>query len=248
MRQKTKSKSRTSTTTPVTVSRPVAPRRDVEAIQAGWTSWTPSGPPPTRDAEGTFHFESHPDFTPNKSPEEVMREGAFGGSYFRPLRSATLGVTVSDDWRELPQDWIAGLDVERVLANPEYDPDVNKFGVACGQSIEEWEKAGWIAHEHDVRGWFQWFCRFWMGRRTDDGEDERQIARWKRCVGDNGRWRRTLLKRYIAAGVRSVFDDDEDMEGEGRRDVSPVVHQTCHHWAYEVRQEALDRCWAETRR
>lgn len=80
-----------------------------------------------------------------------------------------------------------------------------------------------------------------MGRRCAD--DERQVSRWKKCVGETGRWRRTLLKKYIQMGIRSVFDDGD--EADGRGDVSPVVHQTCHHWAYEVRQEALDRYWAE---
>lgn len=62
-------------------------------------------------------------------------------------------------------------------------------------------------------------------------------------MGETGRWRRTLLKKYVQMGIRSVFDDGD--EADERGDVSPVVHQTCHHWAYEVRQEALDRYWAE---
>lgn len=219
------------------------PPADIESIRAAWTAWTPVAPPPTRDAHGTFSFASHPDFTPNKSPEEILREGCFGGTYWRPLFSKKLGVTVRDDWRELPAAWTDGLDAARCLTSDAYDATVNKYGVACGQSIEEWEAAGWIAHEHDVRGWFQWYCRFWMGRRCDD--DERQIGRWRRCVGETGRWRRTLLKKYVAMGIRTVFDDGDGDESEG--DVSPVVHQTCHHWAYEVRQEALDRFWAAGR-
>lgn len=233
---------------------------DIDAIRAGWTSWTPIAPPPTRDeTTGEYHFASHPDFRPNKSPESILREGAFGGTYFRPLYSKRLGITIEDDWRELPDEWISGeggsgsINVDKQLTSLEYDPAVNKYGVRCGQSIEEWEAAGWIAHEYDVRGWFQWYCRFWMGRRCVDGdsgestgEDERQISRWKKCVGETGRWRRILLKKYVQMGVRSVFDegDDED-DDEVRGEVSPVVHQTCHHWAYEVRQEALDRFWAE---
>ncbi|KAK8112307.1 uncharacterized protein PG998_008764 [Apiospora kogelbergensis] len=227
-------------------SPPPPPRThpDLEALRAGWTSWTPAAPAPTRDeTTGEYRFASHPDFRPNKSPEAILREGAFGGGYFRPLYSARLGATVEGDWRELPAAWTAGLDPDKQLAAPEYDPAANKFGVRCGQSIEAWEAAGWIAHEHDVRGWFQWYCRFWRGRRCADGEDERQVARWKKCVGEAGRWRRILLKRYVQMGVRSVFDDGDD-DGE-RGEVSPVVHQTCHHWAYEVRQEALDRFWAE---
>jgi hypothetical protein len=116
---------------------------------------------------------------------------------------------------------------------------VNKYKVACGQSIEEWEASGWIRHEYDVRGWFQWYSRFFQGRRCDD--DERQVSRWKKCVGETGRWRRMLLKKYMQLGVREVFDDGAN---EDAPEVSPVMHQTCHHWAFEVRQEHLDKFWA----
>ncbi|KAI1749187.1 hypothetical protein F4782DRAFT_313374 [Xylaria castorea] len=212
----------------------------LEALKAGWSSWILSAPPPTRDDEGNYHFKSHPSFTPNKSPEAIIREGSFGGSYWRPLYSRYLRTTVSDDWRELPESWTDGLSVERYLTSDTYDPEVNKYGVACGQSIEEWEAAGWIVHEYDVRGWFQWYCRFWLGRRCED--DERQISRWRKCVGETGRWRRTLLKKYVQNGIRTVTDEDDEVDE--KRDVSPVVHQTCHHWAWEVRQEALDRFWS----
>ncbi|KAI1017315.1 hypothetical protein LB503_013410 [Fusarium chuoi] len=218
-------------------------RKDFKSIIDGWTRWKPEADEPTRDASGAFHFDSHPDFRPNKSPEEIIREGSFGGSYWRPLFSKHLGITIQDDWRELPSSWTAGLNVDEYLTSDIYNPEINKYGVACGQSIEEWEAAGWIAHEYDVRGWFQWYCRFWMGRRCSD--DERQISRWKKCVGETGRWRRILLKKYVALGIRTVFADDGRDEDEV--DVSPVVHQTCHHWAYEVRQDALERFWADGR-
>jgi hypothetical protein len=214
-------------------------RLDVESVLTGWTDWKPSAPPPTRDESGAFHFESHPSFVPNKSPEEVLREGCFGGSYFRPLRSQRLGITIEDDYKGLPLAWIHGLDVSRCLTSPNYNPDVNKFKVACGQSIEEWEAAGWINHDYDARGWFQWYTRFFQGRRCED--DERQVSRWKKCVGETGRWRRMLLKKYVALGVREVFDDGAD---EDAPEVSPVIHQTCHHWAFEVRQNILDDYWS----
>ncbi|KAI1410540.1 hypothetical protein F5Y13DRAFT_71959 [Hypoxylon sp. FL1857] len=222
-----------------------SPSQDLETLIANWSSWAPTAPPPTRDVGGNYHFESHPIFTPNKSPEDIIREGSFGGTYWRPLYSRRLRTTISDDWRELPASWTSGLDVQKYLTSEMYDPEINKYGVACGQSIEEWEAAGWIAHEYDVRGWFQWYCRFWLGRRCAD--DDRQISRWRKCVGETGRWRRTLLKKYVQMGIRSVTDEGDDLEDERTGDVSPVVHQTCHHWAWEVRQEALDRFWAEAR-
>ncbi|KAI1810368.1 hypothetical protein GGS20DRAFT_567787 [Poronia punctata] len=224
---------------PTTVTTSEGTESDIESLKASWSSWTPSAPPPTRDEQGNYHFESHPSFTPNKSPESVIREGSFGGSYWRPLYSRHLRATVVDDWKELPRSWTAGLSVEYYLTSATYNPEINKYGVSCGQSIEEWEASGWIAHKYDVRGWFQWYCRYWMGRRCDD--DERQISRWQRCVGERGRWRRTLLKQYVRNGLRTVTDEDDEM-GE-KKDVSPVVHQTCHHWAWEVRQEVLDRFW-----
>ena len=202
------------------------PANDVDSIRAGWTTWKATAPPPTRDEVSTFHFQDEPTFTPNKSPEEMMREGCFGGSYWRPLHSRRLGITIADDYKELPVSWISGLDVEKFLISPGYDPEVNKYKVSSGQTIEEWEAAGWINHTYDVRGWFQWYCRFFMGRRCED--DERQISRWRKCVGETGRWRRMLLKKYVSMGIREVFDDGEEEEGN---DVSPVMHQTCHHWA-----------------
>ncbi|KAL9023836.1 MAG: hypothetical protein Q9180_008089 [Flavoplaca navasiana] len=224
-------------TTPLPPSNSL-PSSKVDSLRAGWTSWTPSAPPPSRDETQTFHFPSHPSFTPNKSPEEMLREGIFGGTYFRPLYSKRLGITISNDYLELPRAWIAGLDVEKYLTSQHYDPEVNKFKVSCGQSIEEWEAAGWIDHAFDVRGWFQWYCRFFMGRRCED--DERQVGRWKRCVGETGRWRRMLVKKYVALGIREVFDDGEEEE---QVEVSPVMHQTCFHWALEMRQDILDRYW-----
>ena len=215
-----------------------APAKDIESLRIGWTAWEPTASLPSRDQESTFHFEDHPSFTPNKSPEEMLREGCFGGSYFRPLYSRRLGTTIIDDYRELPSSWYSGLEVSKFLTSPTYDAEINKYKVSSGQSIEEWEAAGWINHTYDVRGWFQWYCRFYMGRRCED--DERQISRWRKCVGDMGRWRRTLLKKYVSMGIKEVFDDGEDEEG---RDVSPVMHQTCHHWAYEVRQGDLERFW-----
>jgi hypothetical protein len=216
----------------------LVPVKDIDEIRSGWSGWEATAPEPTRDANAVFHFEDEESFTPNKSPEEMLREGVFGGSYFRPLRSRKLGIVIEGDWEELPKEWISGLNVERYLTNPEYDAEINKFHRSCGQSIEEWEAAGWISHEHDVRGWFQWYCRFFQGRRCDD--DERQISRWRKCVGETGRFKRTLLKQYGRAGVRTVEEDDEDEDDE-RPGISPVVSQTCLHWAFEVRQDDLDR-------
>lgn len=215
----------------------INPATDIEEIRAGWTSWEATESEPSRGKDGTFHFLDAEDFTPNLSPKEMLQQGAFGGTYFRPLKSAKLGIVVRDDWLELPKDWTAQLDVDKSLVSPVYNAEVNKYKVACGQTIEEWEAAGWIDHRSDVRGWFQWYCRFFQGRRCRD--DARQISRWKKCVGERGRWKTMLLKRYKIAGVRKVcaVTDNEEML------VSPVMHQTCHHWAYEMTAKDLDEAW-----
>jgi len=228
----------TASTTTFLLEPNTSPAIDAETIRQNWPNWTPTADPPTRDSRGTFHFPTHPTFLPNKSPSEMIHEGSFGGSYWRPIKSRRLGILIQDDWTELPPEWLTGLSIPTFLTNPTYNPDINKYKVSCGQSIEEWEAAGWIAHEYDIRGWFQWYCRFFQGRRCDD--DERQVSRWRKCVGETGRWRRMLLKKYVAMGVRDVFDDGEDEES---REVSPVMHQTCHHWAYEIKQHDLDEVW-----
>ncbi|KAI1465247.1 uncharacterized protein F4812DRAFT_462092 [Daldinia caldariorum] len=177
------------------------PSPDVESLIAKWSSWTLSASPPTRDEEGTYHFESHPEFTPNKCPEDIIREGAFGG---------LTGVRITPDVSALPSA-TTGKSYRR--NGPTADSEANKYGVICGQSIEEWEAKGWIVHEYDVRGWFQWYCRFWLGRRCPD--DNRQVKRWKGCVGETGRFRRSLLRKYVQNGVRTVTDEgDGDQKGE----------------------------------
>jgi hypothetical protein len=107
---------------------------------------------------------------------------------------AHLKITVANDWREFPVSWIEGLNVEKYLINGTYNPEINRYRVACGQSIEQWEANGWTNHRFDIRGWFQWYCRFFQGRRCAD--DDRQVSRWKKYVGETGRWRMTLLKKY----------------------------------------------------
>jgi hypothetical protein len=221
--------------------------RDLRGLIQHYNSWTPSAPAPMLDPQtNTYHFATHPHFKPNKSPLSILLEGAFGGSYFSPWHSRTLGITLENDHlTTLPDSWLSQLQPpEKYITSATYDPELNKHGVQCGQTFSQWEDAGWMDFQHDPRGWFEWYIRFWLGRRLDDGEDERQVGRWARCVGNKGRWKRMLLKKYVEAGVRSVFDDDD---GDEETLVSPVMHQTCLHWAYQVTQEDLDEAWRERR-
>ncbi|KEF59522.1 uncharacterized protein A1O9_04366 [Exophiala aquamarina CBS 119918] len=235
----------TPTTTP-TLSRTVS----LSDLLDQWNKWTPTAPQPVLTPSGTYHFASHPSFTPNKSPLTILLEGAFGGSYFSPWRSRTLNLTLSDDYlHTLPKSWLHALQPPtKYLTAQAYDPSLNKYQVQCGQTLSEWEASGWLNFEFDPRGWFEWYIRFFLGRRCED--DDRQVGRWRRCVGDKGRWKRILLKKYVDKGVRTVYadDDDEDEDDGQDRQVSPVIHQICHHWAFEVRQVDLDQAWIESGR
>merc|ERR1711918_76868 len=129
-----------------------------------------------RAADGTLRCEEFPDFRPNRTPAQILKAGSFGGTYFRPIESAvtqqSYGPEVLD---EFPKEWFKGLKQSQ-LRSKTYRPELNKWGVKCGGSLGMGESSGWIA-EIDPYGWFQWYCRFYLGRRSDD--DERQIGRWK---------------------------------------------------------------------
>jgi len=187
-----------------------------------------TAPLPTRNKDGVFIFEDHPDFQPNLSPKEVLTMGSFGGTYFRPIYSGVTKLKYgSEVWEELPKDWLQGLNIRSQVSCPVYDASRNKYGVKCGASLEEWESSGWM-HKQDPYGWFQWYCRFYQGRRTED--DLRQIGRWARCAGTTGRWKNNLISKIVKAGC-----------GWDNYGVSPVVRQTLQHWAYSLTQKDFDK-------
>ena len=170
-------------------------------------------------------FDDFPEFKPNLSPKQVLQLGSFGGTYFRPIESGVTGESYGAEvWKELPGDWLEGLDVERQVASPEYDKEVNRYRVRSGASLEEWEDKGWIVVQ-DPYGWFQWYCRFYQGRRTED--DQRQVGRWVRVAGKTaGRWRNFLIGKIFRAGAK--YDDYS---------VSPVTRQTLQHWGFCLTEE-----------
>ncbi|XP_060607044.1 uncharacterized protein LOC132759309 [Ruditapes philippinarum] len=183
-------------------------------------------PLPKRNAKGQLVFHDHPELRPNMTPQEVLQTGSFGGTYFRPIKSSVTGKSYSNVWKELPKDWLEGLNIGKQVSSSKYDEKVNTYGVKCGGSLEMWEESGWI-HKQDPYGWFMWYCRFYQGRRT--GDDERQIGRWLRCAGDTGRWRNNLISKCVKSGC--AFDNPG---------VSPVVRQTLQHWGYKLNQEDFD--------
>jgi hypothetical protein len=101
-----------------------------------------------------------PAFRPALTPAEMLRLGVFGGKYMTDCRD------------EFPARWFAGSK----LAAGARNPALNFFGVDASQKLSVWRAKGWI-HPDDPRGWFQWYCRYYMGRRMAD--DARQIGRWR---------------------------------------------------------------------
>ncbi len=98
------------------------------------------------------------EFHPNRTPEEILRSGSFGGTYFRPIVSAVTNrrYIPSEVLKDtVLEEWLQGLDVKRMLTSSTYRAEVNKFGVKCGGSLGMWESSGWIG-DSDPYGWFQW--------------------------------------------------------------------------------------------
>ena len=90
-------------------------------------------------------FPDFPAFRPNLTPAEVIQLGSFGGTYFRPIYSSIVKKQFHDEaWKELPQEWLKGLNIQRVVASSKYRVEVNKYHDKCGQGLEEWENSGWI--------------------------------------------------------------------------------------------------------
>jgi hypothetical protein len=103
------------------------------------------------------------DFYPSYTPKEMLEMGVFEGKYLNAIR------------KEFPADWFT----KAKLAKDKADESLNYYGVKSRKSLSHWKEKGWI-HKQDPLGWFQWYCRYYMGRRTPD--DARQIKRWKSFV------------------------------------------------------------------
>ena len=156
-------------------------------------------------------------FSPNKTPMEIIKVGAFGGTYFRQIYSGINGKWYKNSWKEFDQ--LKNIDQKYYCSNY-YDVRVNKYGVKFGTSLRFWENKGWI-NEIDLYGWFQWYFRYWLGRRSKD--DERQLNRWKKIVS---RFRGKLVK--MIKDVGSKFDNYS---------ISPKIRQILLHWGYELTEK-----------
>ena len=136
-------------------------------------------------------------FKPELTPKQMLRLGVFGGKY------------MTDCCKEFPADWF-----RKAKLCPEFhDPKLNYFGINASKPLSYWRRKGWIDQD-DPRGWFQWYCRYYMGRRLGD-EDRRQIARWK------------AIKRHIAQIYKHCTAGDIKCR--------PKQRQAVLHWAYDSR-------------
>lgn len=142
------------------------------------------------------HFD--PEFTPGLTPPEMLALGVFGGRY------------MTDCAGEFPKSWFK----RARLCPGRHDPRLNFFGVNASQPLSTWRAKGWI-HPDDPRGWFQWYCRYYMGRRIPE-EDRRQIKRWK------------AIRRHVAQIERNCHRGDWDCHRRQR--------QALLHWAYDSRK------------
>ena len=147
------------------------------------------------------------DFKPNISPVEIIKKGAFGGTYFRDIYSGVNDRFYKNSWKEFKE--LENMD-KKYYASDFYDVSVNKYGVKCGTSLRFWENNGWI-NKIDPYGWFQWYFRCCLGRRSED--DQRQIGRWKRIV--------SRFKGILVRLIKNSID-------------SPKIRQILLHWGYEL--------------
>ena len=106
----------------------------------------------------------------------------------------------------------------------DYNRKLNFFNIKSGQSQEEWEAKGWI-HKDDPRGWFEWYCKYFEGRRHED--DVRQIKRWLAFCGPKGRFRNSIYNKIYKSGLGI----------ENSKDISPRIQQSLLHWSYIVNNE-----------
>lgn len=140
----------------------------------------------------------HSDFKPELTPKEMLELGVFGGKY------------MTDCQAEFPKDWF-----EKAKLSPQKsDSSLNYFKVSASQSLSVWREKGWI-YEEDPRGWFQWYCRYYLGRRIPT-EDERQIKRWK------------AINRHVAQIRKNCIPYDLNCRRKQR--------QALLHWAYDARK------------
>ena len=179
--------------------------------------------------KGKYYFKDRPDFTPNLSPKEMFELGSFGGTYWRPIKSKFCKNILKNQHENYPSKWWKNVPVKH-LTKPfdEYDVKVNKYKVKVGTTLEFWEEKNWI-DKQDPYGWVQWYCEFFSGRRSKD--DDRQISRWNKLAGPNGRFRKWLITQIMKKGGKKDWNN---------YDISPKMRQTLQHWGYVLTKKDFD--------
>lgn len=138
-----------------------------------------------------------PGFLPELTPADMLRLGVFCGKY------------MTDCTAEFPASWFE----DAKLAGDRSDCTLNYFGVRASVPLRVWIEKGWI-HPDDPRGWFQWYCRYYSGRRMPV-EDRRQIGRWR------------AFRRHAAQVVKNCNPGDPFCR--------PKQRQALLQWAYDSR-------------
>jgi hypothetical protein len=166
-----------------------------------------------------IHFKDYPNFKPNLTPRQMFNMGSFGGTYWRPIYSDITKKKLKNVHKKYGK-LFKGIPDEK-LSQAKYDKNINKYGVKVGTTLEFWEDKGWITKK-DPYGWVEWYCNFYNGRRIPS-EDVRQIKRWSRLTGENGRFRKWLVTLIIKNN--STWNDEN---------ISPKIRQTLQHWGYKL--------------
>lgn len=143
------------------------------------------------------NFDS--EFKPDLNPKEMLALGIFGGVYMRDCK------------KEFPKNWWT----KAKLAKEGRNPELNYFKINASQPLKVWRANGWINEEHDPRGWFQWYCRYYLGRRIN-GYDEKQIKRWKQMKRHIGQIKKNCPKGAVTCRRKQ--------------------RQALLHWAYDSRK------------
>ena len=133
-------------------------------------------------------------FTPELTPQQMLEMGVFEGHY------------LTDCTNEFPRAWFEKARIN----NERADISLNYFHVKSRLSLQEWQNKGWII-DPDIRGWFQWYCRYYYGRRLED-IDKIQIKRWQ------------AFKRHKAQILKNCYIGDIDCR--------PRQRQALLQWAY----------------
>ncbi len=149
------------------------------------------------------------DFRPDLTPKEMLALGVFGGNYFGEIP------------KEFPKSWFVGAKLlsknkMKMESDGEFPKDskINFFKVSASQPLSVWKEKGWI-HKDDPHGWFEWYCRYFMGRRIPE-EDARQIKRWN------------MMRRHVAQIKNKCRVGDFACNSRQR--------QALLHWGYDSRR------------